>query len=129
MERPTDTAPSRCSPGGCRTDVGTASWPVPAGCSTRWPTSPSATPNWPRLEPGPGRRARWTTWRDYRFDGDIDGYPEGELYFPGSPLLSVRGTFGNAVILETLVLSILNYDCAVASAAARMVGGRRGPAR
>src|SRR6185312_10187983 len=59
--------------------------------------------------------------RDYRFDGDIDGYPEGELYFPNSPLLSVRGTFASAVILETLILSILNYDCAVASAASRMV--------
>ncbi len=58
---------------------------------------------------------------DYRFEGDIDGYPEGELYFPGSPLLSVTGTFANAVVLETLVLSILNHDSAVASAGARMV--------
>jgi nicotinate phosphoribosyltransferase len=56
----------------------------------------------------------------YRFDGDIDGYPEGELFFPDSPVLSVSGTFGAAVILETLVLSILNHDCAIASAAARM---------
>ncbi len=56
----------------------------------------------------------------YRFTGDIDGYREGELYFPGSPVLTVTGTFGNAVILETLVLSILNHDCAIASAAARM---------
>lgn len=57
---------------------------------------------------------------NYRFDGDIDGYPEGELYFPGSPVLSVTGTFGSAVMLETLALSIFNHDCAVASAAARM---------
>lgn len=57
---------------------------------------------------------------DYRFDGDIDGYPEGELYFPGSPVLSVRGTFAAAVMLETVALSIYNFDCAVASAAARM---------
>ena len=56
----------------------------------------------------------------YRFDGDIDGYPEGELYFPASPVLTVSGSFGAAVILETLVLSILNHDCAIASAAARM---------
>ena len=28
----------------------------------------------------------------YRFDGDIDGYPEGELFFPGSPVLTVTGT-------------------------------------
>lgn len=63
----------------------------------------------------------------YRFTGDIDGYPEGELYFPHSPILTVTGTFAEAVILETLVLSVLNHDSAVASAAARMVsaaGGR-----
>src|SRR6478609_8784854 len=56
----------------------------------------------------------------YRFEGDVDGYPEGELFFPGSPVLTITGTFGNAVQLETLVLSILNHDCAIASAAARM---------
>jgi nicotinate phosphoribosyltransferase len=58
----------------------------------------------------------------YRFSGSIDGYPEGELYFPGSPVFIVEATFGEAVLLETLVLSILNFDSAVASAAARMVG-------
>jgi len=59
--------------------------------------------------------------REFRFRGDIDGYAEGELYFPGSPVLSVIGTFAECVLLETLALSILNHDCAVASAAARMV--------
>ncbi len=58
---------------------------------------------------------------DYRFGGDVDGYAEGELYFPNSPVLTVSGTFADAVVLETVVLSILNHDCAVASAAARMV--------
>lgn len=63
----------------------------------------------------------------YRFRGDIWGYQEGELYFPGSPILVVEGTFAESVVLETLALSTLNYDSAVASAAARMVsaaGGR-----
>ncbi|WP_371830262.1 nicotinate phosphoribosyltransferase [Rhodococcoides kroppenstedtii] len=64
--------------------------------------------------------------RTYRFSGDVDGYPEGELYFPGSPILSVRGTFAECVILETLVLSIFNHDSAVASAAARMVSASDG---
>jgi nicotinate phosphoribosyltransferase len=63
---------------------------------------------------------------DYRFSGDVDGYPEGELYFPGSPILTVRGTFADAVVLETLALSILNHDSAVASAAARMVTAAAG---
>src|ERR1700756_1652522 len=65
--------------------------------------------------------------RDFRFGGDVDGYAEGELYFPGSPVLSVHGSFAECVVLETLALSIFNHDTAVASAAARMVsaaGGR-----
>lgn len=64
--------------------------------------------------------------RDFRFRGDIDGYAEGELYFPESPVLSVTGTFGECVLLETLVLSILNHDSAVAAAAARMVSAADG---
>ena len=57
---------------------------------------------------------------DYRFTGDVDGYPEGEVYFPGSPILQVRGTFAECVLLETVILSILNHDSAVAAAASRM---------
>ncbi|MDQ1615239.1 MAG: nicotinate phosphoribosyltransferase [Actinomycetota bacterium] len=64
--------------------------------------------------------------RDYRFGGDLTGYPEGEVYFPGSPVLTVEGTFAEAVVLETLVLSVLNHDCAVATAAARMVQAASG---
>jgi nicotinate phosphoribosyltransferase len=63
----------------------------------------------------------------YRFAGDIVAYREGELYFPYSPVLTVDATFADAVLLETIVLSILNHDSAIASAAARMVdaaGGR-----
>lgn len=59
--------------------------------------------------------------REYRFGGDIDGYAEGELYFPGSPVLSVTGSFAECVVIETLALSIFNHDTAIASAAARMV--------
>jgi nicotinate phosphoribosyltransferase len=63
-----------------------------------------------------------STWlANYKFSGDIHGYAEGEIYFPYSPVLIVEGTFAEAVILETLILSVLNYDSAVASAAARMV--------
>ncbi len=58
---------------------------------------------------------------DYRFRGNVWGYREGEVYFPGSPILVVEGSFAEAVVLETLALSILNYDSAVASAASRMV--------
>ncbi|WP_329155908.1 nicotinate phosphoribosyltransferase [Streptomyces anulatus] len=65
---------------------------------------------------------------DYRFSGDIWGYPEGEVYFPGSPILRVEGSFAECVLLETVILSILNHDSAIAAAASRMsaaAGGRR----
>jgi len=58
--------------------------------------------------------------RNYKFTGNIWGYAEGETFFPNSPIMQVEGTFGEACILETLILSILNYDSAVASAASRM---------
>ncbi|RKR90493.1 nicotinate phosphoribosyltransferase [Micromonospora pisi] len=62
----------------------------------------------------------------FRFTGDIEGYAEGELFFPGSPILTVSGTFAECVLLETLALSVLNHDCAIAAAAARMVTAARG---
>lgn len=65
--------------------------------------------------------------REFRFSGTIRGYAEGEVYFPGSPLLTVESTFAEAVVLETLLLSTLNFDTAVASAASRITyaaGGR-----
>ncbi len=68
--------------------------------------------------------AEWLA--DYQFRGDITGYAEGELFFPGSPILTVSGGFAECVILETLLLSILNFDCAIAAAAARMVTAARG---
>jgi nicotinate phosphoribosyltransferase len=57
---------------------------------------------------------------DYRFAGDIWGYPEGEIYFPGSPILIVESTFAEGVVLETVLLSIYNHDSAIASAGSRM---------
>jgi nicotinate phosphoribosyltransferase len=64
---------------------------------------------------------------DYRFSGNISGLAEGEAYFPDTPVLVVEGSFAECVLLETLALSILNHDSAIASAAARMTcaaGGR-----
>jgi nicotinate phosphoribosyltransferase len=64
---------------------------------------------------------------DYRFTGDVSGYPEGEVYFPHSPLLVVESSFAEAVLLETVLLSVYNHDSAIASAASRMTlaaGGR-----
>ena len=65
-----------------------------------------------------GETLNWLA--NYKFNGNISGYREGEIYFPYSPVLTVEATFAEAVLLETVVLSVLNFDTAVASAAARM---------
>lgn len=64
--------------------------------------------------------------KNYKFEGKIFGYNDGDLYFPNSPILTVEGTFADSVILETVLLSILNHDSAVASAASRMVVAGKG---
>jgi putative nicotinate phosphoribosyltransferase len=63
---------------------------------------------------------------DFRFTGDIHAYPEGSVYFANSPVVTVEGTLGECVILETLILSVYNHDSAIASTAARMVHAAAG---
>ncbi len=58
---------------------------------------------------------------NFSFTGHICGYAEGEIFFPHSPVLQVETSFAEACVLETFILSILNYDSAIASAASRMV--------
>ncbi len=62
----------------------------------------------------------------YRFRGTVRGYAEGEVYFPQSPILEVEGSFAEAVLLETLILSVLNHDSAIAAAASRMTSAAAG---
>lgn len=73
--------------------------------------------------------ARTLKWLEqFRFSGNIRGYAEGDVYFGGSPVLTVEGSFAECVLLETLLLSTFNYDSAIAAAASRMraaAGGRR----
>lgn len=64
--------------------------------------------------------------RSFRFSGTLDAYAEGECYFPGSPVLTIESSFGEAVLLETVVLSILNYDSSVAAAGSRIAGAAEG---
>ncbi len=63
----------------------------------------------------------------YSFSGTVMGYAEGDYWFPYSPILTINSTLGEAVILETLLLSIFNYDSAVASAASHITGLTKKP--
>lgn len=62
----------------------------------------------------------------YRFTGDVWGYAEGEVYLADSPVLTVEAPLAEALVLETVLLSIFNHDSAVASAVARMVDAAAG---
>jgi nicotinate phosphoribosyltransferase len=63
---------------------------------------------------------------DYRFRGTVRGYAEGECYFPQSPIFEVEASFAEGVLLETLILSVLNHDSAIAAAASRMTSAAAG---
>ena len=61
----------------------------------------------------------------YRFDGSVYGYLEGEVFTAQSPILRIEGRFAD-IVLETLVLSILNFDSGVATKAMRVVRAAEG---
>lgn len=63
---------------------------------------------------------------DYSFSGTAWGFLEGEVFLPNSPILTIESTFAEAVVLETVLLSIFNHDSAVATAAARMADAANG---
>jgi nicotinate phosphoribosyltransferase len=63
---------------------------------------------------------------NYKFSGELRAYIEGETYYPHSPLITVKGTFAECVLLETVILSIINHDSAVAAAASRMTFAAKG---
>ena len=60
------------------------------------------------------------TLKGKKFEGKVTGLQDGDLYFPNTPILTVEGKYGDILVVETLCLSILNHDSAIASAAARM---------
>ena len=67
---------------------------------------------------------RWLS--NYHFSGTVRGYSEGEVFFPGSPVFTVEAPFGEALLLETVLLSILSDDSAVATTAARIAHAAQG---
>ena len=116
-----DARSSSCSPDGSPRGDATESSPGSGGPSTRSRTSASTTRPSPSCATAVVVDEPTLEWlAAYRFSGDVWGYAEGEAYFPYSPVLIVEGTFAEAVVLETLLLSIYNHDSAIASAASRM---------
>jgi nicotinate phosphoribosyltransferase len=63
---------------------------------------------------------------DFRFTGDMWAMAEGEIVFPGEPLIRITARLPEAQLAETLILSVLNHDISIASKAARVVLAARG---
>jgi nicotinate phosphoribosyltransferase len=64
--------------------------------------------------------------RDFRFTGDVWGVPEGALVFAEEPILQITAPVAEAQIVETYLLSVVNFETLVASKAARVVHAAQG---
>ncbi len=64
--------------------------------------------------------------KNFRFSGTLKSVPEGSVVFPGEPILTVRAPLAEAVLIETAILQIVNYQSLVATKTSRMVSAARG---
>ncbi|MBV9558011.1 MAG: nicotinate phosphoribosyltransferase [Pseudolabrys sp.] len=58
---------------------------------------------------------------NFRFTGDVHAMPEGTVFFPHEPILRITAPLPQAQLIETRLISILQFQSMIASKAARMV--------
>ncbi len=61
----------------------------------------------------------------FRFSGDVWAIPEGQIYFPGEPLMRISAPIIEAQIVETFLLSMFNFQSMIATKASRVVYAAR----
>ena len=59
--------------------------------------------------------------RRFRFNGSLWSVPEGTGLFPNEPILRIEAPIIEAQILETCILSVMNFQSMIATKAARIV--------
>ena len=62
----------------------------------------------------------------FHFSGDIYAIPEGSVIFPKEPILKVIAPIMEAQLVETVLLTILNHQCLIATKASRVVYAANG---
>ena len=63
---------------------------------------------------------------DLKFSCTVDAVPEGALVFPHEPILRVRGPILQAQLVETPLLTLVNFQTLVATKAARVAQAAKG---
>ena len=64
--------------------------------------------------------------KDFKFDCDVWAVPEGTVIFPKEPIVTVRGTAMQALMLETMVLVTINHQSLIATKANRICRAAEG---
>ncbi len=64
--------------------------------------------------------------RRFRFSGDVNAVAEGTPIFADEPILQVAAPILEAQVVETYLLSVVNFETLIASKAARVVRAARG---
>jgi nicotinate phosphoribosyltransferase len=63
---------------------------------------------------------------EFRFSGDVWAIPEGTVFFTDEPVLRVTAPMIEAQIVETYLLSVINFETLIATKASRVVQSARG---
>ena len=64
--------------------------------------------------------------KTFKFTGAVYAMREGTVFFPNEPILRVTAPIIEAQIVETYLLSLINFETLIATKAARVVGAARG---
>lgn len=64
--------------------------------------------------------------KDFKFTCDVWAVPEGTVIFPHEPIVTVRGSAMQALMLETMLLLTINHQSLIATKANRIVRAANG---